>query len=196
MIGYLKGEILSKKEGLLIVATHGVGWRVNTTQFQTFVKGDTIEIFVYTSVKENDISLWGFENEIDLRVFELLLGVNGVGNKTAQQLITVKGTLNILSAIRSENLEQLKVSGVGTKTLQKIQIELTSKIAKLDINMPELEINDATSEEKKILAQVEEGLSVLGYSSLEIERAVKKIDKSKITVKNLQSLIKEALKNI
>lgn len=196
MIGYLKGEILFKKEGLLIVTIHGVGWRVNTTQFQTFVKGDTIEIFVYTSVKENDISLWGFENEIDLRVFELLLGVNGVGNKTAQQLITVKGTLNILSAIRSGNLEQLKVSGVGTKTLQKIQIELTSKIAKLDINMSELEINDATSEEKKILAQVEEGLSVLGYSSLEIERTVKKIDKSKITVKNLQSLIKEALKNI
>ncbi len=196
MIGYLKGEIMLKKEGLLVVVTHGVGWRVNSTYFQSFSKGDTVEIFVYTSVKENEISLWGFENEIDLRVFELLLGVNGVGNRTAQQLIAAKGTLNILKAIKSGNLEQLKISGVGTKTLQKIQIDLTSKVAKLDIDIPDLEENNSTKEEKNILSQVEEGLSALGYSLSEIERAIKSIDKSKISTKNLQSLIKEALKNI
>lgn len=193
MIAFLKGELKNKTATYLVILANGVGWKVNSAKFFEKNTGDILEIFIHTSVSENDISLWGFETMEELAMFELLLGVSGVGNKTAQLLVEKRGVQSIVRAIQTGDLDQLKVPGVGTKTVQKIQIDLISKIAKLEFNQPFTDGQIFKKEEHEELKQV---LERLGYSQKEIIDAIRKFKQSNKEELSLEQKVKEILKLI
>lgn len=166
MIGYLEGRIKLKGSGFVILLTSsGVGYKmyVSSRVLERVKIEEDLSFFVHTHVREDQISLFGFLALQDLDVFELLITVSGVGPKTAMNIFSVGSGEQIEDAILNKNKLFFKgVSGLGSKTIEKIFVELSGKVGDLKpIDRKDMQIN--TSMEEAIGA-----LQNLGYQSREI----------------------------
>jgi len=200
MIGYLSGKIIDiNKSDLTLLTNNSVGYKINIASNLKFLIDQEASFYIYTSVKETEISLWGFTSKNDLDLFEYLISVSGVGTKTAMSLIDLKGFELIVQSIISGNYDELKVSGVGPKTAQKIVIELKTKLAKFAEGMSMLN-NQIVNNNKKInlfLDDAIEALTSLGYREQDIRSAYNKLDEIQLESANdSPSLVKLLLKVI
>jgi len=130
MIGYLAGLIIDKDSRSLIVLTGGVGYRVSvTTDLLAEAKADNkVQLFIHTTVREDDISLYGFLKKEELKFFEQLLSVSGIGPRIAMDILATPISLT-KNAIVSEDIGILtKIKGLGKKTAERLCLELKNKI--------------------------------------------------------------------
>lgn len=182
MIGFLKGTTHSSSNSSLILDVSGVGYRVlcPLPVLVSVVIGDSLSLFIHTHVREAEISLYGFRDELDLFLFEKLISVSGIGPKGALAMLSVHSPSSLSSAIERSDVETLShTPGVGKRTAEKIIIELKGKLAHLvgkDMDSVTLEARLA--------------LESLGYSSKEIYQALQDLD---TTGKTTSTIIKEAL---
>lgn len=188
MIGYLKGKIISAKPTKILLDVNGVGYIVNISinTFESLNGSENVSLFIFTSVKEDSITLFGFYQESEKELFELLISVNGIGPRTA---------LGILSGIKSEQLKQAiynndinllsSLPGIGKKTSERLVLELKSKINVI----AEDSVNDLDFSIKKeaVLA-----LSTLGYNSKLAEKMVRDLVSVDSSI-SIEDLIKKAL---
>ncbi len=200
MIGYLKGKVIYiDKSDIILLTNNSVGYKISIPTNIKYLIDQDASLYIYTSVKENEMSLWGFTDKKDLDLFEYLISVSGVGTKTAMSLIDVKGFDLIVQSIVSGSYEELKVSGVGPKTAQKIVIELKSKLAKLTEGL-NLKANQNLNDNKKInlfLEDAIEALTSLGYREQDIRNAYNKLDDLQMEgASDSPSLVKLLLKVI
>lgn len=200
MIGYLKGKIIDiDKSDVVLLTNNSVGYKISISTTIKYLIDQEVSLYIYTSVKENEISLWGFTDKKDLDLFEYLISVSGVGTKTAMSLIDIKGFDLIVQAIISGSYEDLKVSGVGPKTAQKIVIELKSKLAKLTEGL-NFKANPISNDNKKInifLEDAIEALTSLGYREQDIRNAYNSLDDLQMEgASDSSSLVKILLKVI
>jgi len=136
MIAYLKGQVrlksnYLKKENFIILDTGGVGYRVYVLDrlLNELTAGQTTEVFVYTQVAEGVLDLYGFANSEELEFFELLLSLNGIGPRSALDILRKAKIDDITTAVQSGSHEILsKVSGIGPKTAEKIVLGLKDKL--------------------------------------------------------------------
>lgn len=187
MIAYLEGKIIYITDKFLIINTGGIGYKVSVTPeiILSLKEGDEMKLFIYTSVRENSIDLFGFKNTEELSFFELLLDVSGIGPRSALGIIALAPIKTIKRAIATGDVGYLnKVSGIGKKTAEKIIIELRDKLQnyKESTDTP-----SALREEGDIL----EALKSLGYSQNEAREALKQVAP---TFDQTNSRIKEALR--
>ena len=203
MLAYIKGELTIKARGYIVIEVGGLGYKVYMSDLamENVGKiGDIVKVHTYYRVMEDDISIFGFNTQEELRLFELLLSVSGVGAKTA---ITMLGTIepsDFAIAIISNDINTLKkLPGIGIKTAQRIVLELKDKLKK-EQQIEELSI--ATSKVMDMKKAIEKdskeeeaftALQVLGYNSKEIEKAMEKIDKKNMS---LEEMIKAGLKQL
>ncbi|MEI6843210.1 MAG: Holliday junction branch migration protein RuvA [bacterium] len=184
MIGYLKGNIIDQDLRSVIVDISGVGYKIytNTALLEKDLQ-KPVAFWTYLAVRENALDLYGFTTKEELRFFELLLTVSGIGPKSALGILSVATLSNLRHAIASGDTGHLtKVSGIGRKNAEKIVVELRDKIEKLAEDG-----SDSTSGDVDTL----EALKSLGYSERESREALKK------AVGNTPSeKIKSALKNL
>ena len=157
MIGWIKGELLHIEEDEIIINSQGVGYLVlvgaNLLARKNPSIGDEIELVIYTSVKEDEIRLIGFETFLARKVFTILLTVNGVGPKAAVKITDALTPEDIVFAVsNSDHSSFLQVSGIGKKTAQKIVIDLQSKVDKLHL---QYSLNPASGESKSLLQAIE-----------------------------------------
>jgi Holliday junction DNA helicase RuvA len=135
LIGFLEGIVKAKSVSSIIILTStGVGYKVNISpRLLEQVKINTpFAVFIHTHVREDQISLFGFPAQGDLDMFELLITVSGVGPKTAMNIFSVGSGEQISQAISQKNKLFFKgVSGLGSKTIEKIFLELTGKVSSL-----------------------------------------------------------------
>ena len=186
MIGALKGTIYSKSQNSVIVFTGGVGYFVHVTN--SFLEESKIEsetfLFIHSHIREDAFDLFGFPNQNELRLFELLITVSGVGPKTAL-LVMDKGADNVEQAIHSSDVEFFTaIPRLGKKNAQKIIIELKSKLGSLtdlDLSKPQ------ESETKEIL----DALTSLGFIKQEIIRVIQTIPEN---INTLDEKIRYCLK--
>lgn len=192
MIGKLTGQISDIMDAAVIIDVNGVGYLVNVLAGE-FLEGEEVELFIHTAVKENDISLWGFDSADKLKLFNLLLSVSGVGLKTAMALITEKGVREIVRSIVLEDPAGLKVSGVGKKTAERILIDLKGKVDDMSINASDGEatVVQNTDVNQDVLVAIES----LGYRRQEVLDAFKRLS-SEAKELSTEDLIREILKNI
>ncbi len=193
MIGLLKGKIVIKSSTSFILLAGNVGYEVNG--HVSFAMDTEVQVFVYTSVKENEISLWGFEDRADLDLFKLLINISGVGCKTAMNLINKKGRINVLNSIATNNINELKGNGIGNKTAQKIVMELEDKISTFNYSGTD---SNQGSEASSIKEEIIETMKSLGYKYNDIQVALEKmIKENKDTLKReVQEIIKDLFKYI
>lgn len=201
MLAYIKGEIDSKNIGHIIVDVGGLGYKIfmSDKSIESIGKiGDKVKVHTYYRVMEDDISIFGFKTKEELRMFELLISVSGVGAKSAIAMLSSIETSEFAIAVVSDDVNTLKkLPGVGAKTAQRIILELKDKIKK---EQTISELAEATSD-KQIqinvqnknanLEEMKTALQVLGYSRKDIETVSTKIRGDGL---KLEELIKEALK--
>lgn len=186
MIGSIKGKMVLKTEKFLIVEASGVGYKINVSP-DTISKakkvGDEIMLWIHTHVREDALDLYGFLEHSELEFFEMLIGVSGIGPKSALAILGITSIETLRKAIGTGDTSYLtKISGIGKKTAEKIVIELRDKVA----NGMSEKIGSSLQGELDAM----EALKSLGYSQSEVREALKKISPDKDT----STKIREALK--
>lgn len=189
MIGYLKGSIVDKNEKSLILLVGNVGYKIHSPHpvLAEEAIGKELSLYIHTSVKENDISLYGFLSKEELDLFEKLISVSGVGPKIGLEIVSSPAHL-IKTAILNRDIQTLsKVKGLGKKTAEKITIELKNKITpsyqKGDKDDPE--INQVNQE--AVMA-----LESLGYERFHILKIMTKLPEE---IKETEDIVKFVLKS-
>lgn len=171
MIATLHGKVVYKEKESLIVELGGVGLEVAVPAplRDRTTNGDTVTLYTYLVVRENELSLYGFETREEKEFFELLLGVSGVGPKTALSTLSTLNPDSIRRAVFHEQPEVFsRVPGLGKKTAQKVLLHLQDKIKAVDTLSPVASMTDADTE-------VMEALTTLGYSVIEAQAALQAI---------------------
>jgi len=191
MIAHLTGTILDTHDDSVILHANGVGYRVYvspTTLANLRVQMDA-ELWIHTAVREDTLDLYGFENKDQLAFFEKLIGVSGIGPKSALDIISLAPTEKIVAAITEEDTDYLtEVSGVGTKTAQKVVLEL-----KNDLQDIHADASATTKESRHAENEAIEALKSLGYSTTAARDALADIDDD---IEDTSAKVKAALQNI
>jgi Holliday junction DNA helicase RuvA len=189
MYASLSGTVKDIFSQFLIIDVNGVGYRVEGLENAGLLVGNKADVYVFTHVREQEIRLFGFKTRDELTVFENLLTVNGIGPRSAIALLNNLGISTILNAIKENKPQNLKSSGVGLKTAEKIVLELKSKLERINVKANEQSIQESTLHDETI-----QTLIGLGYSNEEAMGAVKNIKVDRGTTS--ETILREALKHM
>lgn len=192
MIGYLTGKIIAKKPTKILLDVNGVGYSVHIS-ISTFEKlpelNELTSLYIYTSVKEDAIDLYGFSSPAEKEMFELLISVSGIGPRLAQSLLSGIQVDELKYAIDEGNLSRITaVPGIGRKTAERLLVELRDKMNKLTESFESAEAGAPSSIRSDAIA----ALVNLGYNLKTAEKAVRSIMNSKPT-STIEDVIKESL---
>jgi len=171
MIGYLSGTVKFKNPDSLIVEVGGIGYQVFVPLFiwQNHQIGQAEEFLIYTHIKEDAFSLYGFINPADKQMFVNLIAISGIGPKIALTIIShAHGANKIIRAIQEADVDYFTaIKGLGKKGAQRLIVDLKPKLGSLK------ELEFETEQDLDLL----EALKGLGFSSPEIKKAIKGIKK-------------------
>ena len=176
MIGSLRGNIDKIIDNQLIINVNGVGYLVEVADIVDFTQ-DSKEIFlyIYTYVREDQLSLYGFKSIEERQLFEILLSVSRIGPKAAINILSNLSYDRFINAILTEDISLLKeVKGIGQKTAQRLILELKNKVDELAKNISIEKPQEVQDDE-----ELYDALLSLGYSAKEVDKALKEIDLSK-----------------
>ncbi len=198
MIYSVKGEVVHTEANLAVIECGGVGYACRTT-FTTLSKlkgiGSQAKLYTYLNVSQDDVSLFGFYDQQELKCFRMLLTVSGVGPKAALSVLSdIPPEKFALTVATGDYKAITKAKGIGAKTAQRIVLELKDKIAKEQLSGASSVDFSAVSEAVSGGATGEAiaALVVLGYSQAEAATVISGLDSSLST----EELIKQALKKI
>jgi holliday junction DNA helicase RuvA len=183
MISYLKGSIelfqtVSPTKTMVIIEVQGVGYEVQVPASINLVMGSTVQIFIHQQFREDQVSLYGFGSVAERDLFRQLISVSGIGASIGIALIEHLGITELVQAIVLGSTKILsKTPGIGTKTAERLCVELKSKLKQwrdvADLEAIELDGNiDA-----KLQSEVEMTLLALGYDDIEIRQALQMIER-------------------
>lgn len=196
MIAYLKGTVLEKLGGRLIVDVQGVGYEVAvpvSTYTAIGEAGQPVALRIYTQVREDDISLYGFATPLEKQAFEKLLAVSGIGPSVAVKILSGASVANLVAAIRAGDTVSLtRVPGVGKKTAERIIVELKDKLDDLAPGLPASKATGPKADFSPLESDVLSALLNLGSSPAAAEDAVAKAKKS-VTGADFEALFRKAL---
>ena len=184
MIGRITGKVANISLSKALIDVGGVGFIVNSTPayLEKLRIGTNGQFRTHTAVRETDISLYGFETEEELRMFENLISVSGIGPKSALAILSVAGLKSLEDAIVSGNTSILtKIAGIGKKTVDKIVLELSGKVSS----------SHGMSDAMKDDLDVFEALKALGYREHQIQETLKEMPND---ISGANDKIKQALK--
>ena len=199
MLAYIKGTLEMKMTGYIVIDVGGLGYKVfmSDSGIEKLGNiGDTVKVHTYYKVREDDISIFGFNTLEELKMFELLISVSGVGAKTALGMLAVCEPTEFALAVITEDVNTLKqMPGIGAKSAQRIILELKDKIKKEQqiqeltkategISGVKTKLEEKIENEEKIDEAIA-ALQVLGYNKREIEKAFDKLVKDNMTTEEL-----------
>jgi Holliday junction DNA helicase RuvA len=191
MIGFLTGKIISSKPTRILLDVNGVGYAVNISinTFENIADKESVSLFIYTSVREDSITLYGFYSEAEKQMFELLISVTGIGPKLAQSILSGIQTDDLKDAIQRGDISRIiAVPGIGRKTGERLVLELKNKV-------------DMISEEGKkeipfsIKKEAVAALTTLGYNSKVADTIIREVLSAEPDL-SLEELIKKSLSGL
>lgn len=179
MIGFLRGIIDTISEERIIIDVNGIGFNVympSTQRDMLKPRGSEIKVYTYMAVREDAMQLYGFTTVDSLELFKMLIQVNGIGPKGALALLSSMSTDELRFAIMSGDAKTIsKAPGIGTKTAQRVIIDLKDKVSVKDMldNYSTGKMIPDTGVLNEAKAEAVEALTALGYSSADALKAVK-----------------------
>jgi Holliday junction DNA helicase RuvA len=183
MIGSLRGTVLEIRSPVILVEVHGIGYSVTVSipTLSSLKVGTEAFFYIHDHVREDARDLYGFATLDEVDFFKKLLGVSGVGPKAALAILSSGPFDQVRRAVMSADLSMLtSVPGVGTKTAQKVVLELKGKL---------VEEQEITGGDREVV----EALVSLGYTSSKAREALKLVDSS---IEDTSERIRRALKNL
>ena len=195
MYSYIIGKVISKSKNILILENNNIGYEIYMTEIalSELSIGEDAKIYTYYNVTQDNISLFGFKNLEEKKMFENLISVSKIGAKTAIGILSSISTAELAISIITNDINRLsKLPGIGKKTAQRLVLEVIDKVKTEEIIFTEEEQKsnenylNTTEKEKDVI----EALKVLGYNIKEIESFIKTLDIKSST----EDMIKQALK--
>ena len=195
MYSYIIGKVISKSKNILILENNNIGYEIYMTEIalSELNIGEDAKIYTYYNVTQDNISLFGFKNLEEKKMFENLISVSKIGAKTAIGILSSISTAELAISIITNDINRLsKLPGIGKKTSQRLVLEVIDKVKTEEIIFTEEEQKsnenylNTTEKEKDVI----EALKVLGYNIKEIESVIKTLDIKSST----EDMIKQALK--
>ena len=194
MIAHLEGTLFFASDRFIVIAVGGVGYKVRVTldtlrtlRAQTDKEiSQSVSLWTHTVVREDVLDLYGFQNQSELEFFEMLISVSGIGPKSALGILNIAPVDHLKQAIAQGDASALtKVSGIGSKSAQKIVLELRDKLGGRGDELA----HGALREEHDAI----EGLVALGYAERDAREALKGVS---VEIKGTSARIKHALKHL
>jgi len=198
MIAHVRGTLVEKDTAAVVVDVNGVGYRVLVPETVSAVLpavGEQVHLLTTFYVREEEMSLYGFATAEQRRLFEMLIGVSGVGPKAALSLLSVMDAEQLAMAIAGEDIKRLtSAPGVGTKIAQRIAMELKEKAAEIAWQR---KVDRLAAKGKPLpsdrLEDAVEALMALGYNRTDARRAVEAAAKSFPSEADTAALVRNAL---
>lgn len=204
MLAYIRGKLEMKMTGYVVIDVGGLGYKVFMSEAgieNVGNIGEIVKVHTYYRVMENDISIYGFNTLEELKMFELLLGVSGVGARTALTMLATCTPSEFALAVVSEDVKALtSIPGIGPKSAKRIILELKDKIKKeQEVEAIKEQIDKKQKEDSKFNGAIEirekineaiAALQVLGYNKKEVEKVFEKLDFKELST---EELIKKGL---
>ena len=195
MIGFLRGKVAGLKTDYCLLDVGGVGYRVfipNNTRCKLTLN-ETAMLYTYMNVYQDGITLYGFYTEEEYDVFQLLIGVSGIGPKVALGILSAITVAALCKAIQNKQATLLtKLPGIGKKSAERLILELKDKMALAASDDEALSLSMEGEVADDILSEAMAALTALGYSQAEITPVLKKAAKGKST----EEIVKLALKEL
>lgn len=192
MIGYLKGNLIKKSLNQVVLDTGGVGYCASiplSTYLELGDIDDHVELFIYTHLTDNALSLYGFSTEKEREIFLKLIAISGIGPKLALNILSGIGVSDLEEAIRQSDVARIcLIPGIGKKTALRIAIELQEKLEK-----EEKIIHAKGFQEREDLISA---LMNLGFRRREVEKIVDETIKTHTLEAGFEKLLRESLKNL
>ena len=197
MIGFLRGQVAALKADYCLLDVNGVGYRVfvaGSTRNKLRLKEEA-QLFTYMNVYQDGITLYGFASEEEYDIFQLLIGVSGIGPKVALGILSAITVESLCKAIQNKQATVLtKLPGIGKKSAERLILELKDKVAFAAADDVEeiltLDLEGPTGDD--MMSEAQAALVALGYSQAEIAPVLKTATKCKTT----EEVIKLALKQL
>ena len=196
MYSYIIGKVVNKFKNILILENNNIGYEIYMTEIalSELNIGEEAKIYTYYNVSQDNISLFGFKNLEEKKMFENLISVSKIGAKTAIGILSSISTAEFAIAIITNDINRLsKLPGIGKKTAQRIVLEITDKVKTEEIIFTE-DKEQKSNEQYVTVSEKEkdvvEALKVLGYHIKDIEKIMKSLDINSST----EDMIKQALK--
>ena len=202
MISYMRGEVVELNENQVVVEVRDIGYRLFISAREAAAMpaiGESVKLHTYFHVREDAMQLYGFLTRDDLEIFKLLINVNGIGPKAALGVLSALSADDLRFAVLADDVKAItKAPGIGTKTAQKLILELRDKLSLEEAFEKRLEANKVDMK-NAILAtdargEAVQALVALGYSNADSLRAVKQVELSEGM--DTEEILRSALKNI
>lgn len=187
MINYLKGQVKIIDEDKIIVINQGVGYGVFVSNhiLARTQDNDDIELLIYPHIRDDAFDLYGFEHIQSLKLFEIIIGISGIGPKTALNIMD-RDASKIVEAVQNADINFFKaVPRIGKKMAQKIIIELKGKLG----SFKELDLTPLSQKEKDVC----DALTSLGFETSAVNQSIKELD---IDNFEIQDAIKKIIKKL
>ena len=193
MYSYIIGKVISKSKNILILENNNIGYEIYMTEIalSELSIGEDAKIYTYYNVTQDNISLFGFKNLEEKKMFENLISVSKIGAKTAIGILSSISTAELAISIITNDINRLsKLPGIGKKTAQRLVLEVIDKVKTEEIIFTEEEQESNENYLNTTEKDVIEALKVLGYNIKEIDNVIKTLDIKSST----EDMIKQALK--
>ena len=191
MIAFLTGRVVAKRATYALLDVRGVGYQLamSTNSLSALpAEGDEVTVWTHLHVREDELSLFGFENEAEKAAFELLITVSGVGPKVALSALSAMSADTLAQAVAAEDDKLIAtIPGVGKKTTQRIVLDLKEKLGTAGVGA-----RGRASGASVALAEATDALLGMGFSSAEVSVALQGSDQATDT----QALVRYALKRL
>ena len=182
MIARLRGRAAGRAGTGLVVDVNGVGYLVHATPSVHRLGDGEITVEVHTVVREDALQLYGFASGEERELFELLLGVSGVGPKVALAIVSGSTPAELRRAIARDDVKRFQaIPGIGLKTARRVVLELKEKLAS---------VADATTPSGELVAR--DALVGLGWSLVDAERALADVDESLSVEEQVRAVLRRA----
>ena len=193
MIAHIHGKLVEKTPTHLIIDCGGVGYHINISlhTYSLLPNTDFIKVYTYLQIKEDAHTLFGFIEKSEREIFKLLLSVSGIGASIARTMLSSLDPKQVTNAIASGDVVTIQsVKGIGSKTAQRVILDLKEKVLKL-YDLDEVSMSQRNTNRDEALSALE----VLGFVRKYSEKIVEKIVKEDPEA-SVESIIKKALKNL
>lgn len=189
MIAYVKGNLEMKFDNYVVIDVGGIGYKVFMSEKAIEELGNTgniVKVYTHYHVREDDISLYGFITNEELKMFELLLSVSGIGAKSALTMLSyITPSSFALAVITNDTSKLVKIPGIGAKSAARIVLELKDKLKTAEAIKQEEEKDIQKIENNSKITEAISALQVLGYNRKEIEKALEKVNKDELSLEDI-----------
>jgi Holliday junction DNA helicase RuvA len=195
MIAQIRGQLLEKRPGMVIVETQGIGYQVFvslSTFYDLPEATQGVRLHTYTHVREDLLQLFGFSTFLEKEIFQILIGVSGIGPKLALNILSGIAPADLIASLQSEDVGRLtQIPGVGRKTAERLVFDLKEKIGKIAVR------GETAKEEKgkkgQVVDDVVSALVNLGYRRNQADSVVEQVWRQRPEA-SLEEILKESLR--